>query len=98
MEFSALLIPFRIMFKDCPLGEKPSSNVAEDGRGDGAGSGIKDEIDGTKDEIDEIKDEAGPPDRLSKTKARQTTKASTKERLKNDRILRGLKKRRLIVW
>jgi len=78
------------MFRDCPLGEKPSSNVAEDGRGDGAGSGIKDEIDGRK-------EETGPPGRFSKTRAKQTTRANTRERLKNDRNLRGLKKRRLIV-
>jgi len=41
MQFSALLIPFRIMLRDCPLGEKPSSNVADCERGRGAENGTR---------------------------------------------------------
>jgi len=41
MESSADLIPFRIMLRDCPLGEKPSSKVAEAEMGVGAENGVK---------------------------------------------------------
>ena len=72
MDSSALLIPPRITFRDCPLGEKPTSNVAEDGIGDG-----KVNEKGTE-KGSEKGSEKGLPDR--KTKDKQTPRTNIRRR------------------